>query len=855
MHKLLTSIKSKILATVMLIMGIGFALYGIFSYQESEEGSLTVLQERSEIAAQRLAQSLELPLWELSESWVESTVLSEMTDKRVHSIFVYADDGQLFLGRAKQGDWKITPSSDDRPDGHIMSRHNILHHGQIIGAVCVDFTPRFMQAALKEKMIRDLASLTLLAGILTFSLLAFLNRTIVRRLQDILQASQAIAEGDYSQTLHVPYQDEVGLLAQGINEMSRHIQHREADLITSERRFRALVNNAADAFFFVDTEQGRIVDVNDIACIRLGYSRSELLSMTVVDIQKHFSVKQLKAIFERMPQGGIRTLLGEHQCKDGSIIPVEVQITLIEQNQHRYAIALARDISERLKAEEKNRLLSRALEQSGEAVVITDTEGMILHSNPAFTSITGYPAHEALHQKVSMLKSGKQNQAFYENMWDTIMLGKITNKKKSGILYSAMLTISPVRNEQQEIIHFVGIQQSLEKLEKIEAQFHQAQKMEAIGTLVGGIAHDFNNTLAAIVGNLYLAKKGAYALPDVTQKLDSIEKLSFSAAATIQQLLAFSRRGIVSMNPITISSFLKETVKLQQVSLSESITLNLDVQDSTMHVNGDINQLQQVLMNLINNAAYALQEIQQPTIHITLAHVHADRAFHQKHPELKSDDFACISVTDNGTGIKPEDMKHIFEPFFTTKEVGKGTGLGLAMVYGAIQTHAGAIDLQSSTEEPSGTSMRVYLPLLTTSDDESLAKEDKSIMEGHGETILLVDDNEDILNTTRDVLEGLNYHVLTAEDGVAAIEIYSQHHSSIRLMILDVVMPRLGGPEALLAIRKEYPHAKAIFATGYDKLSTLKAGKLHLKETIISKPFEIHTLSQLIQTLLKKPSL
>jgi len=413
-----------------------------------------------------------------------------------------------------------------------------------------------------------------------------------------------------------------------------------------------------------------------------------------------------------------------------------------------------------------------------------------------------------------------------------------------------MLTVSPIRDEKGKTSHYIGTQQNLEEFEKLEAQFHQSQKMEAIGTLVGGIAHDFNNSLAGITGNLYLAKKAAADLPEVLTRLDSVEKLSFGAAAMIQQLLAFSRKSVVQMNPLSISSFLKETIKLQQASLPENINLQMNISDTEMQVKGDINQLQQVLMNLINNAYDAVQSSENPSILIRLDRYKADAAFFERHEGLEPKAYACISVIDNGSGIKPEHRDHIFEPFFTTKEPGKGTGLGLAMVYGAIETHGGVIEIHSMEKGQPGTTVQLFLPLIDPGQLADSTSIKDQVVEGRGETILLVDDNETVLETGRDVLEGLGYRVLTAQDGVDAVALYTERQHEIDLVILDVVMPRLGGADAMKRMRELNPHMKAMFATGYDRLSTLGKDRSAISEKVISKPFAISELSQTVRQML-----
>ena len=852
MNRLMQGIKSKIILIIILVVGGGFTAFELYDYSSSKADAMQELHELTTITTDRLAEGLTLPLWEVDVDWVGREILSEMLDRRVYAVFVYADD-QLFAGKVRGEAWQAVDSADNISGDYVDASREVERNGKKIGAVKVYVSKQFMLDELKRDLLWEGMTLALLALLVVIVLVGLLDDLVVRRLKHILSATEAIASGDYSQPLHVTRQDEVGMLADGINRMKEGIQQREEDLKASESRFRSLIENAADGIFIADLS-GRYIDVNSAGCSMLGFERDEIIGKTIMDLIPPEEVQRLDDSKDEMQKGD--TNLSEWSLikKDGSYLPVEVSANILPSGQWQ---AFVRDISERKQIEEKIRKLSQAIEQSGEAIAITDADGTIEYVNPAFCAVTGYSEQEVLGGNPRILKSGSQDVRFYEKMWHTIADGqiwqaKVINKKKSGELYPAMLTISPIKNEQGEITNFIGLQQNLEKYEELEAQFHQSQKMEAIGTLVGGIAHDFNNNLAGITGNLYLAKKAARDMPDVVKRLDSVEKLSFTAAATIQQLLAFSRKGIVEMHPLSISSFLKETIKLNQVSLPENISFQLQVNDTDMQVKGDINQLQQVLMNLINNAYDAVRECEAPSIQVQLDRFKADESFTRQHEEAHEGEYACISITDNGTGIKAEHIEHIFEPFFTTKEPGKGTGLGLAMVYGAVKTHGGLVHVESSQDENRGTVVQVYLPLLAAGESVNLTAGNDEVVDGHGETILLVDDNETVLETGRDVLEGMGYKVLTAEDGLQAIEIYRSHMAEIDLIILDVVMPNLGGVEALKAIRDFNPDVKAIFATGYDKLSTLSADKHKITEKVISKPFTISILSQAIRQVLDK---
>ncbi|WP_171966470.1 hybrid sensor histidine kinase/response regulator [Mariprofundus micogutta] len=844
-----------IILIVVATVSLGFMVFELFDHSRAKQTALQNLNELSQIKADRLAESLILPLWEVDKDWVSKIIDSEMQDKQVYAITV-SSERKMFAGKKRDENWQLVQALPDIAGDYIVHSNNIIQDKEIIGSVTVYLSQKFMQQTLFERLIREAIALVFITLFVTLILILLLNRVVVQRLQKILYVTRAIANGDYSHDLHVSQHDEVDLLASGINAMKKNIQQRED-------RIRLLLDSTAEAVYGLDMD-GRCTFVNKQCLTILGYeSEDECLGENMHDLIHHtrndgspYPANECH-IYEAFERGEGTHVVGEVMWnKSGGSFPSEYRsFPVWQQGEIIGAVVTFTDISERQKAEEKIQLFSQALEQSGEAIVITNHMGVIEHINPTFTLITGYSEKEVLGQNPRILKSGSQSSQFYENMWDTLIYGqtwqgKVINKKKSGEFYPAMLTVSPIKNEAGKTTHYIGIQQNLEKFEELEAQFHQSQKMEAIGTLVGGIAHDFNNNLAGITGNLYLAKKAAKALPEVVKRLNSVEQLSFSAAATIQQLLAFSRKGIVEMHPLSISSFLKETIKLNQVSLPENINFQLQVNDTDMQVNGDINQLQQVLMNLINNAHDAVKEKDSPSIQVHLNRLNVDHNFADRHEGVLSGEYACISVVDNGTGIKPEYIEHIFEPFFTTKEPGKGTGLGMAMVYGAVKTHGGFIDVQSSQGEKPETIVQIFLPLMNSDQAVFDSSVNQQVMAGNGETILLVNDNETVLETGTDVLEGLGYAVLTATNGLLAVEMYQSHRADIDLIILDVVMPELGGVEALKRIRTINPEVKAIFATGYDRLSTLSTDQQEMTEKVISKPFAISKLSQSIRELL-----
>ncbi|OIQ00024.1 MAG: hypothetical protein AUK35_05140 [Zetaproteobacteria bacterium CG2_30_46_52] len=550
------------------------------------------------------------------------------------------------------------------------------------------------------------------------------------------------------------------------------------------------------------------------------------------------------------------TTFGKYAAIDCYFIPFQL-------NNQPHLLFTAYDITdlrnyEQLMGEYENKLnlLSASVEQTEESIVITDLDGSIIYSNAAFAALTGYEAEEAVGRNPRILKSGRQSAAFYRQMWSTLATGdswqgRMVNKRKDGSLYPALLTVSPIKNDEGVVTNYVGIQQNLSVIESLEEQLHQAQKMEALGTLVGGIAHEFNNSLAAVTGNLYLAKKEAAILPSVVDKIETVERLSFASAELIKSLLSFARKGIVDKATISLAPFLKESIKLQRISLPENIALNIEVIDDDVLIEADANLLQQLLMNLINNSRDAVQDVSQPTITITIRKFEADAEFFERHPECHAKAYAKICVGDNGVGISAEHLPHMFEPFHTTKSVGQGTGLGLAMAYGTVQSHhGGAIEIESV--EGIGTKVKIYLPIFYAEEAQTIeGLIEIDVVSGKGETILLVDDNESLLTTGRAILESLSYKVLTASNGQEAIAVYQANKDTVALILTDVVMPVMGGVDAVKKIRESAPDVKVIFTTGYDRNHMRKADHMD-DEDMISKPFKLDELSLLLRAKLER---
>jgi len=373
--------------------------------------------------------------------------------------------------------------------------------------------------------------------------------------------------------------------------------------------------------------------------------------------------------------------------------------------------------------------------------------------------------------------------------------------------------------------------------------------------MVGGIAHDFNNMLASIVGNFYMIRRQYPGDVKLQQRIARMEGATQHGANLIQQMLTFARKDVTEMRSLPLSSFIKEAHKLVEAAMPENILFGLNISSAKdICVRADATQLQQVLFNLVSNARHAVQDrfgdSGLGSINIELLCEQPPAKLLQGYPEiLNESDWVCIRCVDNGAGISAENMEHVFEPFFTTKGVGEGTGLGMAMVYGAIQNHRGLIDIDSTPGI--GTTISIWLPQHSEK-VVNVSGEDGVVFDGGGRTVLLVDDEDGLRKVLAEVLKHNGFSVLQACDGEQAVDQFRANRDQVSIVLMDVVMPNKGGVMAAQEIRQMDAHVPIIFQTGYGEQTQLDAAGAIPASTAVQKPVLIpELLSMLISKMLQ----
>lgn len=634
----------------------------------------------------------------------------------------------------------------------------------------------------------------------------------------------------------------------------QRVQH---DLEASEIRYRRLFESAKDGILILNAETGEVVDVNPFMVELLGYTDETYLGKAIWEIGLFNNVVASKeAFFNLQRKGYIRYEDLPLETKDGRKIDVEIVSNIYRVDRTSVIQCNIRDITERKRAKESLMLQNAALQSAANAIVITDRVGKIISVNQAFTQLTGYSQEEVVGNKPSILKSGSHPDSFYQNLWKTILSeevwkGEIENRRKDGSLYTEEMTITPVRQTQGEISHFIAIKQDITDRKKLQQEILQSQKIQSIGTLAGGIAHDFNNILAIILIYASLLERSAdYTREKILESSRAITRAVERGKELVRQILTFARKTDVVFEPMSVVDLIHELLSMLKVTFPRVITFAENIDEGIPFIFADRAQIHQVILNLYVNARDAMPHGGTITIKVeqqTMEHV--QKSF----PAAEQDSYICISVTDTGEGIDKAIVPRIFDPFFTTKEMGKGTGLGLAVVYGVLQSHHGYVDVES--ERGRGTIFRLYFPVPRESGHViSVPPKRESIVVGGTETILLVEDEELLIESVCHLLKSKGYKVYTAIDGKEAVKLYEQHKQKIDLVITDMGLPGITGKDVFKKLREMNPGVKVVLASGFFE-PEIKSELLKAEASgFIQKPYIPDDILRIIREMLDTKS-
>jgi two-component system cell cycle sensor histidine kinase/response regulator CckA len=605
-------------------------------------------------------------------------------------------------------------------------------------------------------------------------------------------------------------------------------------LRVSEGRLQQLLDSNIIGVHFWKTD-GQVLDANEPFLEMIGYTRDELHAGRVDWIAltpPEFARADEKALAEMASTGSCVPYEKQLIRKDGSRVSVLVGAAL-QRRESDTGSAFVMDVSDRKKSEARLYLQSAALNAAANAMVITELDLCIAWINPAFTELTGFSEAESIgRDSQELLRSGVHDDRFYETMRETLIEGKswrgeMTNRRKSGLLYREAQIITPVKDVLGNITHFVSIKTDLTAQRLMEAQLRQAQKMEAVGQLAAGVAHEFNNLLQALMAMAAIMRLRAGNSEIATIGTDMEVQIKRGAALT-QQLLLFSRDVAIEKTGLDLRDQVqKASVLLRQV-IPENIRIVVETSSEPISVQGDAGQLQQVILNLAINARDAMPAGGTLTLRATRA---GQEVF--------------LDVEDTGEGMPESTRAHIFEPFFTTKELGKGTGLGLAVVHGIVAEHDGRIEVRSGEGE--GTRFRVVLPASLTEVLPATEAPEAEMLFGSG-SVLLVEDQEGVRDGISVLLEMIGYEVVAVGSGEEALALPAEDRPD--LLLSDMTLPGISGSVLGDLLRQRWPDLKVVLMSGYIE-EALREDAGRRAWHFLQKPFELSELAASLRDALR----
>jgi PAS domain S-box-containing protein len=645
-----------------------------------------------------------------------------------------------------------------------------------------------------------------------------------------------------------------------------------AELLLSSQFLEAI----PDAIVAVSTD-GTILEVNTQTEELFRYARGELIGQKIEVLvpqrfrgQHHNHRDSFTASPKTRRMGAGLNLKGRR--RDGSEFDVEISLSPVATEDGLIVLSAIRDISDRKRIEEELRqaneeLNRRTTQQIGEyrarlasiidssedAIISKDLDGTITTWNRGAQKMYGYSAHQVIGKNISLLTPpdrpdeipqilARIRQGEYITHYESV---RIT---KDGRRLNVSISVSPIRDEAGKIIGASAIARDFTEQKRTEEHLRQAQKMEAVGRLAGGLAHDFNNILGIITACTELLRESGGSTSEPSPYIVNIRKAVVRGTSLTRQLLAFTRKSAVQPQMIDLNAHLKDVTKLIRPLMGDDIEIVTQPRCPSAIVEIDPGQLDQIVLNLAVNSRDAMPRGGKFILETSLLEL--DDVFIEQHRPMKPGHYVVLAVSDNGVGMDQATASRIFEPFFTTKEIGKGTGLGLATVYGIVQQNGGLVWVYS--EPNRGTTFKIYLPIA----EEKLGGRTESMTEApvgrrEGTTIVLVEDDEIMLSLTRQLLLENGYRVLEARDGNAALEIVRSHSEPIHLLLTDVVMRGMGGPELVAEVQRSHPEVKPVFMSGYTGELIAQAQPASQSVPLLEKPFTRAALYQILDKALQ----
>lgn len=628
------------------------------------------------------------------------------------------------------------------------------------------------------------------------------------------------------------------------------LKEAETKLRESEEKFRLAFHTSPDSINLNRVSDGKYIDVNEGFTTLMGYTREEVIGKTSLELNVWVNPEDRnRLIYGLKTTGYVENLEARFRRKNGQIGIGLMSARVLYINQENVILSVTRDITERNRSEELLRESERRyrtlFERTKDAIFIVDRQtGRYLDANAAAVELTGRPLSELTQLTTQDVcpEGAETRLAAAMSATQPLNFGRVTYIRPDGVRRITLLNLVPLDDEK-----VFGLAHDITNELELEERFRQAQKMEAIGRLAGGVAHDFNNLLVPIIGYAELAMMELSSDDPVCLELGQIKKAAQRAADLTRQILAFGRKQVLEMQVIDLNEVIRDFQPIARRLIREDIELRVFLAPSPGRILADRAQLEQVLMNLVVNAGDAMPT--GGTLTLETASTFLDKAYFGKYADNQSPGhYAMLVVSDTGHGMDAETQKHIFEPFYTTKEQGKGVGLGLATVFGIVKQHQGHIWVYS--EPGKGTTFKVYLPQSENTLNPAGVVEVEPVSECGTETILVVEDEELVRKLVCETLTAQGYRVIEASSPADALKLAADCQETLHLLLTDVIMPTMNGPQLHQKLTAIYPGLKVLFMSGYTNNVIVHHGILDEGVNFLQKPFTIQSLSQKVRKVL-----
>ena len=633
----------------------------------------------------------------------------------------------------------------------------------------------------------------------------------------------------------------------------------EEALRSSHAALKSLVDSMPVAILALDA--GRIVRVWNPAAERVfGWSAAEIIGKPYPLVPAHKAEEFRQSVEQTFGDGRVVEWETVRKRKDGSLVDVRLSTALIPDAEGGAPLMLGMltDITAWKKDQTQLRQLSRAVEQSASSIVITNLKGEIEYVNPKFTEVTGYAVEEAKGKKPSILKSGATPPEEYAKLWETISAGgewrgEFHNRKKNGELFWESASISPIKDAAGAITHFIAVKEDITARKEMELHLREMQTMESLGTLAGGVAHDFNNILGIILGHVSLLEIRRNENAAFTQSIRAINSAIQRGAGLVRQILTFARKTEVHPEALDVNRAVLELARMVQETFPRVVEIALELGEGIPMVSIDNTQLHQALLNLCINARDAMMDQspgRRPGGRLTIRTLVVDGdVLAQREEADPARKYVEISVADQGMGMSDATLQRIFEPFFTTKEFGKGTGLGLALVYGVVRTHGGFVDVDSRLGE--GTVFRLYFPV--TGSDAPASEQGQgaaAVKRGKGEGVLIVEDEAPLMELLESAFLDGGYRVLTASDGIEGLSVYRERQAEIAVVLTDFGLPKADGAALLRSLRAVNPAVRVVVASGFFEPHVRAELTRGGARALVAKPYGLAEVLEVVRNVI-----